>query len=249
MSEPENDFEQNLISIVAHDLKTPIAAVRGFIELIQQVGPLTEVQDRYAERALGGLQRMEMLIANLLDMARMEKDLNLTFSRCDLQKMLDDAVELIQGLADQRNIKIEVNIEEGARYVIADVRWLAQVVNNLLGNAIKYNREQGTIQVHAYPHNEDGMIGIRMDVRDTGAGMSSDELGNIFKPFVRARSGDRVEGTGLGLSIVEAVVRRHGGRIWVESTLEVGSTFSFIIPNQKLSDTASTRVDPKPDIN
>jgi signal transduction histidine kinase len=232
----ENDFEQNLISIVAHDLKTPIAAVRGFIELLQQVGPLNVTQERYAERALGGLQRMEVLIANLLDMARMEKDLRLTLTRCDLKAIIDDALELIQGLADQRHISIELEIDEQARYITADSRWMAQVINNLLGNAVKYNRENGSIQIKVYTQPD----GIRVDVRDTGLGISPDDLERIFKPFVRARSGgDRVEGTGLGLSIVDAVVRRHGGRIWVESVLKSGSTFSFTLPAQPPVDTGT----------
>lgn len=224
----ENDFEQNLVSIVAHDLKTPIAAVRGFIELIQQVGPLSATQQRYAERALGGLQRMELLIANLLDMSRLEQELQLKPETFDLRAMIDDAVELIQGIADRRGIQIEIQVDAKAQHIVADPRWMGQVINNLLGNAVKYNKDNGNIKVKVVKDT----AGIQVEVSDTGAGIASEDLGRVFQPFVRTRSGERVEGTGLGLAIVDSVVRRHGGQIWVTSTPGEGSTFSFTIPQK-----------------
>ncbi|MBC8170812.1 MAG: HAMP domain-containing histidine kinase, partial [Anaerolineae bacterium] len=174
--QPENDFEHNLISIVAHDLKTPIAAVRGFIELLQQVGPLSATQERYAERALGGLHRMEMLIANLLDISRLEQEVQLKPSRCDLRAIIEDAAELIQGLAERRGIQLEIKIDPEAQYIVADPRWMGQVINNLLGNAVKYNNDNGKIKVQVAKHP----TGVQVDVSDTGAGISPEDLERVF---------------------------------------------------------------------
>lgn len=220
----------NLIGIVAHDLKTPIAAVRGFIELVEQAGPFTPLQKQYYDRALAGLQRMELLIANLLDMARLDGELVLNIKRCDLQQTVKNSVDLLQDLAKTRGITIVAEIQADARYVMGDVRLVEQVINNLVGNAIKYNRENGTIIVKAYTYADK----VRVDIQDTGVGISPEEQLRIFEPFVRASSGDRVEGSGLGLAIVKTVVEMHGGEIWLESTPQVGSTFSFTLPSQKV---------------
>lgn len=226
-SKSTQEFESSIISIVAHDLKTPIAAVRGFIDLVQQMGPLNEQQLRYLERALGGLQRMEHLIADLLDMARLDRDdLELNAVACDLEKLIGEGVEAVSSLAAQRGITITVDIHQRAKTVRADARWLTQVTNNLLTNAVKYNREGGRVMIRALKVAD----GVRVEVEDTGIGIAPDDQQRVFQPFVRARTGERIEGTGLGLSIAEAVIQRHGGTMHLTSTPGKGSTFSFTLP-------------------
>jgi signal transduction histidine kinase len=222
----EFDYQRNLISTVVHELKTPIAAARGFIELVQQVGPLNPTQTRYTERAMGALQRMELLIASLLEMARLDSDMAITLVVCDLKVLIADAVEMLQAITHKRRIQVEVNIEENARYVMGDLGLLSQVVSNLISNAVKYNRDGGRVAVNAQL-----VAGsVRVEIHDTGLGISPDDLEHVFEPFMRAKTGERIEGSGLGLWIAETVVRKHGGRIWAESVLGDGSVFSFTLP-------------------
>jgi signal transduction histidine kinase len=239
MTDFGNEYQRNLIATVVHELKTPIAAVRGFIELVEQVGPLTPTQTHYLERATGGLRRMELLIASLLEMARLDTDVTLDLKECDLQALIEDAVEIIQGVAHKRSIQIEYHVEDSARYVMADSGLLRQVITNLIGNAVKYNRSEGKVAVSARVEDES----VRVDVRDTGIGIAADDLERVFEPFTRARTGERIEGSGLGLWIAETVVQKHGGRIWVQSVPGEGSMFSFTLPLQTAAREVSDSVE------
>lgn len=223
-----SDFERDLISIVAHDLKTPIGAVKGFIELIQQMGPLNDAQKKFADRALGGLDRMEHLVTNLLDLSRVESEIEIVLIPCDLRKVIQESIELLQGMAVRRNITLMLDVHPGTGFVIGDARLLSLVLNNLLSNAIKYNRDGGEVLVTLL---DDGQY-VRVDIKDTGIGIAEKDIPHVFKRFYRASTGKekKIEGSGLGLSIVELIIHRHKGRIWLESEQGVGSTFSFTLP-------------------
>jgi signal transduction histidine kinase len=229
MTTTSNDFERDLLSIVAHDLKTPIGAVKGFIELIQQMGPLNDAQERFAERALGGLDRMEHLVTNLLDLSRIESGIEMRMLPCDLNKLIQESAELLQGMAALRDITIYIDVHPGMGHVIGDSRLLGMVINNLLSNAVKYNREHGEIWISL---SDDSRF-VRVDVKDTGIGIAEKDLPHLFKRFFRASNSKdkKIEGSGLGLAIVEMIVQRHEGRIWVESKAGEGSKFSFTLPH------------------
>jgi signal transduction histidine kinase len=228
MTAQKDDFYTDLISVVAHDLKTPISAVKGFIELVQQIGPLSDQQQHFSERALLSLERMERLIANLLEYARIDTSTELHLSNCDLPALIHEALELLEGAAIQRQIQIHVNVDESLPHIKADVRLLSQVVNNLIGNAIKYNRDGGQVWIRA----ADEQAFVRVDVQDTGVGIAEGDQQRVFERFFRSKSSThkKVEGTGLGLTIAEMVIQKHGGHIWVESVPGEGSTFSFTLP-------------------
>jgi signal transduction histidine kinase len=228
MTPSNNDFYTNLISVVAHDLKTPISAAKGFIELVQQIGPLNEQQQKFSDRALNTLDRMERLIANLLEYTRLESGADLNLQECDLRAIIAESVALMEGAALQRGVTIEEQVDSSVGKVNGDVRLLGQVVNNLIGNAIKYNREGGSIRVML--SNDAGMV--RVDVRDTGVGIPPEDLQHVFERFFRSKNNAKlkVEGSGLGLAIVQTIIDRHGGHIWAESVPDEGSTFSFTLP-------------------
>jgi signal transduction histidine kinase len=111
---------------------------------------------------------------------------------------------------------------------MGDVRLLSQVINNLLSNAVKYNKDGGSVWVKVSEDDHD----LRVDVRDTGRGIPSEDLPKVFERFFRSKhnAGTKIEGSGLGLAIVDAIIQKHGGRIWVESEFGEGSTFSFTLP-------------------
>lgn len=217
-----------LLDIVAHDLKTPITAVKGYIELIEQAGALNERQQMFAERAFSGLRRMEQLVTMLLDVTWIDTEKPLDWRTCDLRAMIDESVLLVESLATPRGISITVDAEPSLGTILGDARRLSQVFNNLLSNAIKYNHDNGLIEISAGGDSEWAYI----RVRDTGIGIAPDEHAQVFDRFFRARTGRLIEGTGLGLAIVKEVVERHGGSVRLESAPDVGSTFTVILPRR-----------------
>ncbi len=228
MSTQQEDFYTDLISIVAHDLKTPISAVKGFIELVQQAGPLNDQQQHFSDRALLSLQRMERLVADLLEYTRLNSATRFDLVACDVGVLIREAVELLEANAARRDIAIQVTIDATNAVVMADARLMSQVIHNLIGNAVKYNQDGGLVSVRV----SDAPGELRVDVKDTGVGIQPDDVGRVFERFYRAKgnAGTKVEGSGLGLAIAQTVVRKHGGRIWVESVQGEGSTFSFTLP-------------------
>ncbi|MBZ0302968.1 MAG: HAMP domain-containing histidine kinase [Anaerolineae bacterium] len=229
MSE-EDIFGSDLLSVVAHDLKSPISAVRGYLELLPQAGSLNEVQAKYCARAVAGLDRMEGLITAMLEMSRLEKGEALQYADCDLGIIARSAVDLVEGQARQSGITIHVQIDPGLSLVHGDRRLLGQVINNLLTNAIKYNREQGSIWIVV--SNQPDFV--RVDIRDNGVGIPEEDQPHIFNQFFRAGNSakTRASGSGLGLAIVKAIIDKHQGYVWVSSVEEEGSTFSFTVPRK-----------------
>jgi signal transduction histidine kinase len=229
MTSDKNDFYTDLISVVAHDLKTPISAVKGFIELVQQAGPLNQQQEHFSERALASLERMERLIADLLEYTRINANAQFEPVECDLRELIAESVEMLEEIAARRQVSISVEIASESPVVKADVRLITEVLNNLLSNAVKYNRDGGIIQIRVADEDDH----IRVDVHDTGVGIPADDVNRVFERFYRSRNnpGMKVEGSGLGLAIAETIIKRHNGQIWVDSTEGEGSTFSFTLPN------------------
>jgi len=222
------DFYTDLISIVAHDLKTPISAVKGFIELVQQAGPLNDQQQHFSERALQSLQRMERLVVDLLEYTRISSDTELNPVECDLGVLIRESVEMLEEVAAKREIQFNIEMDDKNGLVMGDVRLLSQVVNNLLSNAVKYNKDGGSVWVTVSNTEQD----LQVDVRDSGRGIPPEDLPKVFERFFRSKhnSGTKIEGSGLGLAIVDAIIQKHGGRIWVESEFGEGTTFSFTLP-------------------
>ncbi len=216
----------DLIGEVAHDLKTPITAVKGFIELIQASGELNERQQQFSERALASLEHMQRLVSQLTEITRLEQ--NLEVEDCDLSTVVSSAVEMLNETAAQRSITLHANISPDAGVIRAQPNQVDQVLLNLLSNAIKYNRADGEVWVNV----EGSESTVRVSVRDTGRGIPAEDQPFIFDRFFRSQANSRAnpEGSGLGLAIVKAVIDKHHGAIWLESALDEGSTFTFILP-------------------
>ncbi|HEX2907026.1 MAG TPA: HAMP domain-containing sensor histidine kinase [Phototrophicaceae bacterium] len=227
---PTNDPKADWLNMVAHDLKTPINSVRGCIELVQQLGPLTERQKHFADKAMAGLQRMEHLVARLLEISWIDANVELDLVECDLKVIVHDVVDMLRQVAERRNITFHVEIAENMELVTADAGRLTQVVDNLVSNAVKYNRDGGEVWIKAVQETDRVVV----SVRDTGMGISKEDQARVFERFFRAREGvaQKIEGSGLGLAISKAIVQKHGGRIWLESKSGKGSTFYFVLPLQ-----------------
>jgi len=223
-----HDPNSEWLHTVAHDLKTPINSVRGCIELVKQLGPLNERQEHFASRAMAGLQRMEHLVSRLLDISWVDAEVELDLSAVSLQVAIEEAVNLLDEMASTRGFTVDIQVDPRLESIVVDSHRLAQVLDNLISNAIKYNQDNGTITITAAPDGDR----VRFSVLDTGIGISEEDQPRIFERFFRSRQGValKIEGSGLGLAITKAIVEKHGGRIWFESLLGQGTTFHFTLP-------------------
>lgn len=215
--------------MVAHDLRSPLSAIRMSAQAALRQRALDEEPTRKAleviQRATG---RMGRLIADLLDLAALEAgELTLRIGPRPVAELIGEAVEGVAAAAGEADLRLGVRIPPGLPCVRADRDRLLQALSNLLGNAVKFTPPGGEIGVGAAAEGD----AVRIWVSDTGPGMSAEDAAHVFDRFWQANQADRRgAGLGLGLAIARAIVTLHGGRIWVESAADRGSTFSFTIP-------------------
>lgn len=232
MPDSKPSYEKDLVNILAHDLRTPISSAMNFVELARQFGPLNDKQEEYIQKGLNALNRMEDIVNDVMELRRLDRDESLRTELCNLRLHIGEAISFLEGAANANDITISAEVPQDLPEVEADPNLIRQMLNNLLGNAIKYNREGGTVTVKAV--YEDDTEAVRIDIVDTGYGVDEYALEEIFEPFVRARnhSGKRVAGTGLGLAIVKLIVEKHGGKIKAESVVQEGSRFVVRLPKE-----------------
>ncbi|MEX1182024.1 MAG: PAS domain S-box protein [Gemmatimonadota bacterium] len=219
-----------VMSIVAHDLRNPISAVRVGAsllgrELYRESGSAT--MQRYLEGIVAATDQMERLTTNLLDLHRIENGrLILDRRPCSPASIFDPLRPTFELLAAERDIAFQCSEGDGAGAVLlADRDRIGQVLENLLGNAFKFTPAGGTVSVSVAEDGDD----LVFHVRDSGRGMDAGQLSRLFERFWQAEPGAR-RGLGLGLSISKAIVEAHGGRIWAESEPGRGTSFHFTIP-------------------
>lgn len=221
-----------LLSVLFHELKSPLAAVEGYLEVLREgfLPPGSAQYGEVLERCRVRLDGMRRLVVDLLDLTRVESGQRKREPvSLDARDLLLRAVETAQPAAAAKGIEVVVDAP-GTVPLVADPGDLEIVLNNLLSNAVKYNREGGRVDVKLSTHAG----GVRLVVADTGIGMTAKEVGRLFGEFVRIRN-DRtrdIPGSGLGLSIVKKVVELAGGEVSVESEPEKGTTFTVRLPSE-----------------
>lgn len=224
------NMKLDFVSMAAHELRTPLAAIRGYLELISYKGGrgLAEA-DQYLKQALKSTGELGGLINNLLDVTRIERGtLTVTLERVDLAATLDQAVKDASFSAEDKHIRLSYDGPEGEQLVAADPIALREVINNLLTNAIKYTEPNGQVDVALHKKSNHYEISFK----DTGIGIPRQALPNLFTKFYRVKGGlnSGSTGTGLGLYIAKSMIERQDGTIRVESVEGVGSEFTFTIP-------------------
>lgn len=224
-------MKTEFVSLVSHELRTPLTSIKGYVDLILdgEVGDVTPPQRRFLTIVESNASRLVALINDLLDISRIESGkVEINRSVLDLRAMITGVTTSIWPQIEGKEQHLRVALPEVLPGVLGDHDRVTQILTNLLSNAHKYTRAGGTITVSAE------LLGtmVRIDVQDTGVGMTSDELAQLFTKFYRARNRhtQQVGGTGLGLTITRSLVEMHGGEMFVSSTPDVGSTFSFTLP-------------------
>ena len=231
-------IKSEFVSIVSHDLRTPLTTIRGFVNLLPRVGPLNPQQMEFVNRVERSMSDIVDLISDLLDIGKIEAGLDWQMETIELQSLVTKTVERVRPNAEELKHTLITNIAECAQ-VQGNARRLEQVIANLIGNAIKYTPEGGKIEVVL---KEDGDF-LVLQVRDNGIGISVEDQHHIFDKFYRVESEatQNIGGSGLGLSIVKAIAEKHQGRVWVESELGKGSTFTMLLPKQAVIQASPAR--------
>jgi signal transduction histidine kinase len=233
-----NRLKSEFVRLVAHELRTPLTAITGYVALLLEDdgSQLAGHQREYLGMVQRNAERLVNLIDDLLDIARLEA------GTIALQRTALDLVPLIQGVTgllrpqfEAKGQRLTVDLAPALPAVWGDAARVTQILTNLLANAHKYTPPDGSIRITA--RGEEGRV--RVNVQDTGIGLSPEDQAQLFTPFFRAQheATQGVGGTGLGLAITRALVERHGGTITVTSTLGQGSTFSVTLPTQRPEET------------
>lgn len=238
MAEAANRSKSEFLANMSHELRTPLNALLGFSEIMLRgmTGELTEKQREYLQDIYDSGSHLFSLINDILDLSKIEAGrMELEHEDVDVRNAVEQSLFFVREKAMKHSIRIDVVIEEGIRSVEADKMRLKQVLVNLLSNAAKFTPDGGSIVVSAKEVTDAGVRCIKFSVQDTGPGISERDKSKLFEPFQQLESiyEKKHEGTGLGLALCRRIVKGHGGRIWVESEVGKGSTFSFTIPLEK----------------
>ena len=223
-----------LLNSISHELRTPLASIMGSASTLLESDSLYSADERHEllESITDGSKRMNLILSNLLDTARIESGMmKLKYDWCDIEDVIGTA---LQHLSEQvENRRLEINIREGIPLLQGDCVLLGQVVLNLVDNALKYSPADSSIEIQASATNEE----LTVSVADHGIGIPATDMEKIFDKFYRVQHGESsIPGTGLGLSICKSIVEAHGGKIWASNRSEGGAVISFSLPLTKTAD-------------
>ena len=242
-AEKANQAKNEFLSRVSHELRTPMNSILGFAQLLE-FDELSESQSESVERILRAGRHLLSLLNDILDISRIESGrLSLELQPVGLSLAVTEALEMVRPLAAPMGVEIVLADDFRGQSIVADRGRLAQVLINLLNNAVKYNRSGGQVRVEC--RTKDARY-MRVSIADTGPGIPAGRLGRLFQPFQRlGAERTRVEGTGLGLALSKNLTEMMGGRIGVESTPGEGSVFWVDLP--LAADLGSARVKTAPE--
>lgn len=229
-----NEEIQNFYHILSHELKTPLTAIREFVSIVLDglAGPVSAEQRDYLQIAKDSCNQITLGLNDLLDATRLETGkLHISLCPVSITQVVSEAVAVMLPATQAKEIRLQQVIALALPDVWIDARRISQVLANLLSNALKFTPKGGEIEVKV-SHEPQRPAWIRVSVSDTGRGIEPERCEYVFDRLYQVRSDDvAIEGgLGLGLYICQEIVRLHGGEIWVDSTPDIGSTFSFTVP-------------------
>jgi len=231
-------LRDQVLGVVAHDLRNPVSAIVMQTKLLQpKLAEPESPGERPTDRILRAATRINRLIGDLLDVTAIEAgQLGIEHAAVSARALLADAVEAQRPLASCTSLDVRLDAPTELPDVRGDQHRLLQVLENLIGNAIKFTPDEGRITVGAATRESQGQV--LFWVADTGGGISPENIPHVFDRFWQARKDARL-GAGLGLPIARGIVEAHGGRIWVESILGRGSTLFFTVPEARAAEAPS----------
>jgi signal transduction histidine kinase len=235
-----NRQRNEFLGMAAHDLRTPLAAIKMFSAFLLsgRAGELSEDQRRFLSIIHSSSDFMQQLVDDLLDATQIEAGkLELHLWPTELRALVEKTVDLHSPLAEEKGIRLVLAGVDELPKMLLDAHKIEQVLNNLVGNALKYSPAATKVEVALARAGEEA----RISISDQGPGIPAREIERLFQPFVRmtVRGAGGEKSSGLGLAIAQSALSAHGGRIWVESTVGKGSTFYVALPIRTKLDTNS----------
>ncbi|MDH5388460.1 MAG: ATP-binding protein [Gammaproteobacteria bacterium] len=222
-AEQANAAKSIFLSNMSHELRTPLHAILGYAQLLEYGEALSAKQASSVGEINNAGKLLLVLVNQILDLARIEEgNISVSMTSISLDKIIKECKSLVQPLADEKNIHIDIKCSTGQ--VDADYTRLKQVILNLLTNGIKYNHNNGSVIIECYGLDK---ARVRIDITDTGCGVSKEQQALLFKPFSRVDHENEIEGTGIGLSIVKQLIEKMNGTVNIKSDIGKGSTFSI----------------------
>jgi signal transduction histidine kinase len=221
-------LKSEFVSTVSHDLRAPLTLMRGYATMLGMVGAMNEQQKEFISKILTSADQMGELIGNVLDLGRIEAGVGLDVETIPLGSILDSVLDTYRPQAVNKQITLDVDLEEEMEPVEVDATLIRQAIANLVDNALKYTPADGHVTIHAEQREEFQIV----QVTDNGMGIAPTDQARLFEKFYRARGRETlsIKGSGLGLAIVKSIIQQHGGRVSVESKLGEGSTFTIWFP-------------------
>ena len=216
----------DVLSFVSHDLGNPLAAIRIATAVLLKRIDANDPDGRHVAGIREAVEQAQRLIRDLLDIQKLEAGkLVLSPGRVDIDPLIDETIHALRPLIDEKNLRIARESSGDIPKILADADRVTQIISNLIGNALKFSPQNGTVTVMSAHVGNEVVVGIR----DEGPGIQAEHIPHIFDRYWQAKQSGKV-GHGIGLSIVQAMVKAHGGRVWAESTFGEGSTFYFALP-------------------
>ena len=230
-------LKSEFVAVVSHEVRTPLTSIKGSLELLSddRFHKMPDPQKELLGICQANTERLITLINDILDFSKLEASkLPMTMEVVELRYALSEAVENIRSLAGMRKVEIELRVDDSTGSVEADAMRIGQVITNLVGNAIKFSPEGGRVEIFA--SGDESLVTV--SVKDYGRGIAPRDQSRLFQRFAQLDSSTtrKAGGTGLGLVISKGIVEQHGGKIWVESAQEQGSTFSFSLPRGRVQE-------------
>ncbi|HBF37115.1 MAG TPA: histidine kinase [Firmicutes bacterium] len=224
-------IKSDFVSTASHEFRTPLTSITLSVGLLleQTVGAINNKQEQLLQVIQEDCNRLNNLVSELLDLSRMESGkIVMTKESSSLSKIIEASIQPLQIQLEEKQIDLKIESRvKNLPMLLVDASRIAWVFNNIISNAIRYTSENGLIQIDALVNGE----WVLVSVKDNGIGIPKEYQSKIFEKFVQVKNNDEyISGAGLGLAITRKIIETHGGKIWVESELGVGSTFCFTLP-------------------
>lgn len=220
-------IKSDFVSTVSHDLRSPLTAILGYVELIERAGPVNEMQRQFIRRVQGSVHNITALVDDLVSLGRIESGFDTRKESLQIERIIRYSADGFKKQLAEKTLALIIDLPENLPPIFGNPVQIRQVIDQLIDNAIRYTPSGGSIRLHGEIEEKQVII----QVSDTGIGVPAVDLPYIFDKFYRAGNASaESSGTGLGLSIVKSVVDNHQGRVWVDSTPNKGSAFTIVLP-------------------